>query len=52
MKKTLKTDWARVDSLTDDTIDYLDSPEVTEEFFKIMTAREPEKVVVNLRLND
>jgi len=51
MKKHSKTDWARVNALTDDTIDYSDSPEVTEEFFKIMTRREPEKMLVNLRLN-
>jgi uncharacterized protein (DUF4415 family) len=51
MKKHSKTDWARVNALTDDTIDYSDSPEVTEEFFKIMTKRDPEKVLVNLRLN-
>lgn len=51
MKKISKTDWNKVDSLTDDTIDYSDSPEVTEEFFKIMTKKEPEKILVNLRLN-
>jgi uncharacterized protein (DUF4415 family) len=51
MKRTLKSNWKKVDNLTDNTMDYSDSPEVTEEFFKIMTRRDPEKVVVNLRLN-
>jgi len=51
MKKHSKTNWTRIDKLSDETIDYSDSPEVTEEFFKIMTRREPEKVLVNLRLN-
>lgn len=51
MKKTSKTDWNRVDAMTDEDIDYSDSPEVTEELFKLMTKEEPEKVMVNLRLN-
>jgi uncharacterized protein (DUF4415 family) len=51
MKKHSKTDWVKVNALTDDTIDYSDSPEVIEDFFKIMTKREPEKVLVNIRLN-
>lgn len=51
MKKTSKTNWARVDTMTDDEIDYTDSPEVTEDIFKLMTKEEPEKVMVNLRLN-
>lgn len=51
MKKTSKTDRKRVNALTDETIDYSDSPEVNEEFFKLMTKREPEKINVNLRLD-
>ncbi|MBP9723087.1 MAG: BrnA antitoxin family protein [Gammaproteobacteria bacterium] len=51
MKKISKTDWARIDAMTDDEIDYTDSPEVTEEMFALMTKREPEKVKVNLNLN-
>ncbi|MEB3291995.1 MAG: hypothetical protein VKJ24_02425 [Synechococcales bacterium] len=31
---TSKTDWARVDAMTDDEIDTSDSPELTEQFFK------------------
>ena len=49
--KTPKTDWKRVNALTDETIDYSDIPEATEEIFKLMTRQEPEKVLVNLRLN-
>lgn len=51
MKKHSKTDWARVDALTDRQIDYSDSAEVPEELFQLMTKEEPEKVTVNLRLN-
>ncbi len=54
MNKTLKapkTDWARLDAMTDDEIDYTDIPEATEEIFALMTAREPEKVKINLSLN-
>jgi len=29
-----KTDWAKVDAMTDDDIDYSDIPEMDEEFFK------------------
>ena len=49
--KTPKTDWAMVGAMTDDEIDYTDIPEATEEIFAIMTAREPEKVKINLSLN-
>ena len=49
--KTSKTDWAKVDAMTDEDIDYSDSPEIKEALFKLMTREEPEKVVVNLRLN-
>lgn len=31
-KKVLRTDWDKVDKLTDKTINYSDIPEVTEEF--------------------
>ena len=36
IKTAPKTDWERVDALTDDEIDYSDSPEITEEMFKVM----------------
>lgn len=50
MKKS-KTDWNKVDAMTDNEIDYTDSPEATEEMFALMTARMPEKVKVNLNLD-
>ncbi len=51
MKTTSKTNWSRVDAMSDEEINYLDSPEMAEGLFKLMTKEEPEKVVVNLRLN-
>jgi len=52
LKKAAKTDWAKVDAMTDDEIDYTDSPEVTEEMFKLMRKYEPsKKVTVNLRMD-
>lgn len=51
MKKTSKTDWARIDAMKDNDIDYSDSPEVSDELFKLMTKEEPEKIIVNLRLD-
>jgi uncharacterized protein (DUF4415 family) len=51
MKNQSKTNWDRVNKLTDETIDYSDSPEVTEEFFKIMTIREPNKKSIHIRLD-
>lgn len=49
--KTPKTDWKRVNTMTDNEIDYTEIPEATEEIFKIMRAREPEKVKINIALN-
>lgn len=47
-----KSNWARVDAMTDDEIDYTDSPEITEAMFKAMRKYEPiEKVAVNLRMD-
>jgi len=45
MKNISKTNWELVDKLQDKEIDYTDSPEVTEEFFKLMKVREPQKKV-------
>jgi uncharacterized protein (DUF4415 family) len=33
-KQTIKTDWARVDALTDEEIDTSDIPPITEESFR------------------
>ncbi len=51
MNKTSRTDWARVDAMTDEEINYSDSPEVSDELFRLMTKEEPEKITVNLRLD-
>lgn len=51
MNEISKTDWTKVDAMTDEEIDYSDSPEVSDELFKLMTKEEPEKVIVNLRLD-
>ena len=51
MKNKSKTNWDKVNSLTDETIDYSDSPEVTEEFFKVMTLRQPNKQPLHIRLD-
>ena len=51
MKHISKTNWDFVDNLKDDEIDFTDHPEVTEEFFKIMQAREPNKKGVFIKLD-
>lgn len=51
MKKISKTDWARVDAMTDGEINYSDSPEMAADLFKLMTKEEPEKIAVSLRLD-
>jgi hypothetical protein len=51
MKKISKTDWSRVDSMTDVEIDYSDSPEMAANLFKLMTKEEPEKIAVSLSLD-
>lgn len=52
IKTAPKTDWERVDALTDDEIDYSDSPEITEEMFKVMRKFEAnKKIMVNLRMD-
>lgn len=38
-----RTDWARVDALTDETIDYSDSSGVSEDLFKLMKKHEPDR---------
>ena len=41
MKKASKTDWERVDALTDEDIDTSDIPPLSEEFFKKAKLRFP-----------
>lgn len=49
--KTSKTDWARVDAMTDDDIDFSDNPELTEEFFARATWRNREPMSVTLSVD-
>lgn len=52
LNKASKTNWTKVDALTDDDIDYSGSPEITEEMFKVMKKFEaPKKITVNLRMD-
>ena len=41
MNNTSKTDWARIDAMTDDDIDTSDIPPLTEEFFAKAKLRKP-----------
>lgn len=47
-KNTSRTDWAALEAMTDDEIDYSDIPPLTEEFFKDATSRIPANQVSNL----
>ena len=40
-QNTSRTDWAALEAMTDDEIDYSDIPPLTEEFFKNATLRIP-----------
>ena len=41
MRNTSKTDWARIDAMTDDDIDTSDIPPLTDEFFAEAKLRSP-----------
>lgn len=41
MKNTSKTDWARIDAMTDEEIDTSDVPPLTDEFFSKAKLRLP-----------
>jgi uncharacterized protein (DUF4415 family) len=41
MNNTSKTDWARIDAMTDDEIDTSDIPPLTDEFFSKANLRMP-----------
>lgn len=45
LKKTSETDWARVDALTDETIDTSDIPPLDDTFFANAKLRMPDKKV-------
>lgn len=48
-----KTNWDKIDAMTDDELDYSDSPELTEEMMRIAFTRKPiHKKAVSLRLDD
>jgi uncharacterized protein (DUF4415 family) len=51
MKNISKTNWEFVDNLKDEDMDYSEHPEVTEEFFKVMKAREPKRKGVYIKLD-
>ena len=43
MNNTSKTDWTRIDAMTDDDIDTSDIPPLTDEFFAKAQLRSPTK---------
>lgn len=49
---TSRTDWQRIDAMTDNDIDYSDIPELDDDFFQHAKLQLPErKAVVTLRLD-
>ncbi|HEX6987236.1 MAG TPA: BrnA antitoxin family protein [Planctomycetaceae bacterium] len=51
MKNTSKTDWGRVDALSDAEIDISDSPPLDDEFFARAKARRSESVPVTVQVD-
>jgi uncharacterized protein (DUF4415 family) len=53
MNKHSKTDWQKLESMTDEEIDYSDIPPLGEDFFARATVRRPEQpqVVVTLEVD-
>jgi uncharacterized protein (DUF4415 family) len=52
LKKSSQSDWARVDALSDEDIDFSDIPELGDAFFRHAEIRLPErKVPVCIRLD-
>ena len=49
--KFSRTDWARLNEMTDDMIDTSDSPELSDDFFEQATLRSPEPVSVSLDID-
>ena len=39
--KPTKTDWDKIDAMTDNEINYSDNPELTEEMMRIASIRKP-----------
>jgi uncharacterized protein (DUF4415 family) len=50
LKKQSKTDWAQVDAMKDEDIDYSDIPELDDEFFE-KAILIPAKQIVTMRLD-
>lgn len=48
MNNTSKTDWARVDAMTEEDIDTSDIPPLSDEFFATATLRLPSKFTVSI----
>jgi uncharacterized protein (DUF4415 family) len=48
---TSRTNWARVDALTDDEIDTSEAPPLSEEFFRRATWRAPAPVSITVRVD-
>jgi uncharacterized protein (DUF4415 family) len=51
MKNTSKTDWARIDAMSDDDIDTSDIPPLSDEFFaraKLRMPKSPVKVAIQV----
>lgn len=51
MSKASKTDWRRVEKLTDEHIDTSDMPELGEDFFARAELHVPQKQAVTMRLD-
>ncbi len=52
-KSTKKINWNNIDAISEDTYNYDDAPELTEEFLKIAFIRKPlHKKPVSLRLDE
>lgn len=51
MKRKSKTDWARVDALKGEDIDYSDNPELGEDFFREAVIWPGTKQQITLRLD-
>jgi uncharacterized protein (DUF4415 family) len=51
MQKKSRTDWARVDAIKDEDIDYSDNPELDEDFFKEAVIWPGTKQQITVRLD-
>ena len=51
LKEPSKTDWAKLDTMTDEEIDMSDTPELDDDFFKRATLRMPEPVSTTIEVD-